>query len=161
MRRRYRLLTFQKGSGQYLSLVVEWQDVHGAWHSKTVNSYGLATQEAMAQAQADLQDLERLASDATAPVPIGTINDAIWAGFLSAAGNPLVGLTLGPLLAIRDLIHLGSYLISNTSGNLAQKVNVTQPNMPAPERAQFIQWLQQFSGGDQALILAYQWRFQP
>jgi hypothetical protein len=159
MRRRYKVLVFSKSSGRYVSLVVEWQDEHRAWHSKTIKSYGPATQQAMTQAQADLQDLERLASDVAAPVPVDTINDAIWAGFISATNNPLVGLAFGPLLAVRDLIHLGSYLISNASVNLEQKVNITQPSMPASERVQFIQWLQQFSSEDQALILVYQWQY--
>ena len=161
MRRRYKLLVFRKASGQYISLVVEWQDNNRAWHSRTVRSDGVTTQQARTQAQADLQELEQIAGDATAPIPVGTIGDAVWAGFVGGLNDPLLGLTLGPVLAVRDLTHLGSYLISMASENLERKVSVTQPDMPANERTQFTQWLRQHSNEDQALVLAYQWRYEP
>ena len=160
MRRRLRVLTFNKGANRYVSLVVEWQDEYGAWHSKVIRSYGLSTSLAQEQSQSDLEELERLASDPSTPIPTGTLGDAVWAGLRTAIHNPLL-LPFAPLFFPRDLVHLGAYVIAQGSGNLAQKVAVTQPGMPADEQGSFLSWLSTHSLQDQATILAYQWRYYP
>ena len=162
MRRKFRLLKFRKSYGEYLSLVVEWQDAQGGWHSKVVRSYGAPlTPQVTAQAEADVQELQRLAGDEAAPIPIGTLSDAIWTGFQQTLANPLTSLPFLPLLVARDLAHLGGYVIAQASGDLDWKVGATQPELPASERAGFIAWLRSLSQEDQALALAYQWRMAP
>ena len=161
VRRRFRLLTFNKASGQYLSLGSEWQDMHGAWHSRVVRSYGPTTPVTSAQAQGDLQELQRLASDPSDPIPFDTINDAGWAGFSQSVQNPLVALPFAPILIARDLAHLAAYVIAHASGDIKQKVVVTQPNMQPHEQERLVEWLSKYSSSDQSSILAYQWRFDP
>lgn len=161
MRRRYRVLTFNKASGQYLSLGVEWQDTHGAWHTKVVRSYGSSTPTTISQVQGDLAELQRLASNPSDPIPLDTINDTVWAGFAQSIQNPLAALPFTPLLIARDLAHLASYVIAHTSGDVTQMATVTQPKMPAAEQVRFVQWLSGHSSNDQASILAYQWKFDP
>jgi hypothetical protein len=162
MRRRFRVLRFKRGDNEYLSLAAEWQDAHDAWRSRVVRSYGApVTAETRAQAEADRQELQRLAGDEQAPIPIGTLNDAVWAGLRETLTNPMASLPALPFLAARDLAHLGGYVLAQVSGNLAQKVTATQPQMPAEERDQVVAWLVSLSPEDQALALAYQWRMQP
>jgi hypothetical protein len=162
MRRKFRLLRFRKSYGDYLSLVVEWQDAEGAWHSKVVRSYGAPlSSQVTAQAEADVQELQRLASDEAAPIPIGTLSDAIWTGFQQTLENPIASLLALPLLVARDLAHLGGYVIAQASGDLDWKVAATQPEMPASERSGFLAWLRSLSQEDQARALAYQWRMAP
>ena len=154
-------MAFNKGSVQYLSLKVEWQDRHGAWHGKIVRSYGIGTPESRGQADADLGELQRLAPDPSAPIPIGTLSDSIWSGLRQALGDPAGTFLFGPLLAARDLAHLGAYIIAEATGSISQKVGATQPHMGHAERQRFIQWLSRFSGQDCASILAFQWKFDP
>ena len=159
MRRKYRLLSFKKGP--WLSLVTEWQDATGAWRSKVVRSYGADTASSRAQAQADLEELQRLAGAEDAPIPVGTLNDAIWSGFQQTLEDPVASIPSVPILALRDLIHLGGYVLAQASGDLEQKVLVTQPEMPARERRRLVTWLGKQSDEDRALALAYQWRMEP
>ena len=161
MRRRFRLLRFKKSTGDYLSLVVEWQDAQGTSRSKVVRSYGADTAWSSSQAQADLEELQRLAGGEEAPIPVGTLNDAVWAGFQQTLEDPIAALPSLPLLAARDLIHLGSYVLAQASGNLEQKVLATQPEMPARERRRLVTWLGALSEQDRGLALAYRWRMEP
>ncbi len=162
MRRKYRLLSFKKGAaGSYLSLVAEWQDATGAWRSKVVRSYGADTAASRAQAQADLEELQRIAGGENAPIPVGTLNDAIWSGFQQTLEDPITALPSLPLLAARDLIHLGGYVLAQASGDLQQKALATQPEMPAKERRRLVTWLGGLTEDDLALALAYQWRMEP
>ena len=162
MRRKFRLLRFRKSYGEYLSLVVEWQDAQGAWRSKVVRSYGAPlTLQVTAQAEADVQELQRLAGDDAAPIPVGTLSDGIWTGFQKTLENPITSLPFLPLLVARDLAHLGGYVIAQASGDLHWKVAATQPELPAAERAEFVAWLRSLSPEEQALALAYQWRMAP
>lgn len=161
MRRRFRVMAFSKGSVQYLSLKVEWRDQHGAWHGKIVRSYGVVTPESRVQADADLGELQRLAPDPSAPIPIGTLSDSIWAGLHQALGDPAGTFPFVPLLAARDLAHLGAYIIAEATGDISQKVVATQPHMGEAERERFVQWLSGISGRDCASILAFRWKFDP
>ena len=161
MRRRFRVVTFKKGSVQYLGLRVEWQDDHGAWHGKTVRSYGVGTTESQFQADADLGELRRLAPNPSAPIPIGMLSDSIFAGLQQALDNPIEAFPFFPLLVARDLAHLGANVISQAIGDIPQKVLVTQPHMDDRERARFVGWLSKFSEDDRASILAFQWKFDP
>ncbi|MEK7847592.1 MAG: hypothetical protein AAB270_01575, partial [Chloroflexota bacterium] len=153
MRRRFRLLRFKKSTGDYLSLVVEWQDAQGTSRSKVVRSYG-APLTPPAVAQADVEELQRLAGDQAAPIPVGTLSDAIWAGLQETLANPVATLPALPLLVARDLAHLGGYLLAQASGELEQKVAATQPGMPEGERGRFVAWLRRLPEEDQALALA-------
>jgi len=159
MRRRYRILSFIKGDREYVSLVVEYQDGSGAWHSRVVKSYGNSTPEVLIQAQNDLEELERLASNENDPIPIGTVDEAIWASFYQSLENPLVALPLAPLGIVRDLSHLAASIISSASGDLIAQINVTQPSMEPRERQQFLHWLSRYSQENQRAILAYQWKY--
>ncbi len=98
-----------------------------------MRSYGADTAWSRAQAQADLEELQRLAGGEEAPIPVGTLNDAVWAGFQQTPQDPIAALPSLPLLAARDLIHLGGYVLAQASGDLEQKVLATQPEMPAVE----------------------------
>lgn len=160
MRRRYRLLVFKKGGRKYLSLVVEYQDGHRAWHSKVVKSYGKNTPGVLARAQADVDELKRLASKETAPIPVGTVDEVIWASFYQTLQNPLAVLPFIPLGIARDLSHLAASAINSVSGNLQAQIKVTQPSMEPRERQQFLGWLEQQSQHDQRSILAYQWKYE-
>ena len=160
MRRRYRLLAFKKGEREYLSLVVEYQDGHGAWHSRVVKSYGQNTPRVLDQAQADLDELERLAARETDPIPVGTVDEVIWASFYQTLQNPLAELPLIPLGIARDLSHLASSVISSVSGNLQAQIRVTQPSMKPRERQKFLGWLEQQPQDDQRAIFAYQWKYE-
>lgn len=160
MRRRYRLLAFNKGQRQYLSMVVEYQDEHGAWHSRVVKSYGQNTPRVLDQAQADLDELERLAARETDPIPVGTVDEVIWASFYQTLRNPLAELPLIPLGIARDLSHLAASVINSVSGNLQAQIKVTQPSMEPWERQEFLGWLEQQSQDDQRVILAYQWKYE-
>jgi len=160
MRRRYRLLAFNKGDREYLSLVVEYQDGHGAWHSKVVKSYGQNTPGVLARAQADLDELERLASNPSDAIPVGTVDEVIWASFYRTLQNPLAELPLIPLGIARDLSHLAASVINSVSGNLQAQIKVTQPSMKPWERQEFLGWLEQQSQDDQRVILAYQWKYE-
>ena len=160
MRRRYRLLVFKKGEREYLSLVVEYQDGHGAWHSRVVKSYGQSTLRVLDQAQADLDELERLASIETDPIPVGTVDEVIWSSFYQTLQNPLPMLPFIPLGIARDLSHLASSVISSVSGNLQAQIDITQPSMQPWERQQFLGWLEPQSQDNQRAILAYQWRYK-
>lgn len=160
MRRRYRLLAFTKGGRQYLSLVVEYQDEHSAWHSKVVKSYGQNTAPAFAQAQANIDELIRLASGDTDPIPIGTVDEVIWAGFYQALKNPLTSLPFIPFLVGQDLSHLAASVINSVLRNKQAQIEVTQPSMKPAERQQFLSWLEQKAQDDQWAILAYQWKYE-
>ena len=159
MRRRYRLLTFRKNDREYLSLVVEYQDEYGAWHSRVIKSYGVSTSETLIQAQNNLEELERLARSESDPIPIGTVDEVIWASFYQTLVNPLKALPLLPLGIARDLSHLAASVISTASGNLSTQIDVTQPTMEPRERQQFLQWLSSHSREEQGAILAYQWKY--
>jgi len=159
LRRRYRLLSFKKGP--WLSLVAEWHDATGTGRSKVVRSYGADTAWSRAQAQADLAELQRLAGGEEAPIPVGTLNDAVWAGFQQTLEDPIAALPSLPLLAARDLIHLGGYVLAQASGDLEQKVLATQPEMPAQERRRLVTRLGALSEQDRGLALAYRWRMEP
>lgn len=161
MRRRYRLLTFKKGGREYLSLVVEYQDEHGAWHSKVVKSYGQNVPAVLARAQADLEELGHFAGGDSDPVPTGTVDEVIWASFYQTVANPLAMLPFIPLGVARDLSHLVASVISSFTGDLEAQVDATQPTMGPWERNQFLSWLGRQSQDDQRAILAYQWRYHP
>jgi hypothetical protein len=159
MRRRYRLLTFRKNSRGYLSLIVEYQDGNSTWHSRVVKSYGISTPEMLIQAQNDLGELERLAINESDPVPIGTVNEVIWASFYQTLQNPLASLPLVPLGIARDLSHLAASIITSVSGDLEAQINVTQPTMEPWERQRFSSWLLSQLIEEQRAILAYQWKY--
>ena len=161
VQRRFRVVAFNKGSVRYLSLRVEWRDGHGAWRGKTVRSYGVGTAESQVQADADRLELQRLAPDPSAPIPIGMLTDAVWAGLRQALGDPVAAFPFLPLLAARDLAHLGANVISQAIGDIPQQVSVTQPHMDDRERPRFIRWLSEFSEDDRASILSFQWKFDP
>jgi len=157
--RRYRLLIFRKYGREYLSLVVEYQDEHGAWHSKVIKSYGISSPQRIAQAQDNLGELERLASSEDTPIPVGTVDEAIWANFYSTLRNPLRTLPVIPLGIVSDLSHLAASIISSASGDLAAQINATQPTMGPDEKQLFLQWLSSHSQEEQKAILAYQWKY--
>ena len=159
MRRRYRLLSFRKNNRIYLSLVVEYQDEHGAWHSRVIKSYGVSTPEKLIQAQNNLDELESLAENEDEPIPVGTIDEAIWADFYKTLKNPLKSLPVIPFGIVRDLSHLAASVISTASGDLAAQINVTQPSMEPWEKEQFFEWLSGHSREEQSAILAYQWKY--
>lgn len=160
MRHRYRLLTFKKYGREYLSLVVEYQDEHGAWHSKVVKSYGTSTSQKLVQAQNNLEELERLASSEDTPIPVGTVDEAIWVNFYQTVRNPLKTLPVIPFGTVSDLSHLVASIISDVSGDLAAQINVTQPTMEHDEKQWFLQWLSGLSQEEQKAILAYQWKYK-
>jgi len=160
MRRRYRLLAFKKGNRQYLSLVVEYQDEHGAWHSKAVKSYGHNSPRVLTRAEADLDELERLATRETDPIPVGTVDEVIWSSFYQTLQNPLASLPVIPLGIARDLSHLAALVIDSVTGNLQAQIKVTQPCMEPQERRQLLGWLEQQSQDDQRAMLAYQWKYE-
>ena len=159
MNRRYRLLIFKKYDREYLSLVVEYQDEHGAWHSKVVKSYGISSPQRLAQAQNNLEELERLTSGEDAPIPIGTVDEAIWANFYETMRNPLKTLPVIPFGIVSDLSHLAASIISTASGDLNAQIDVTQPTMESDEKQWFLQWLSSHSQEEQREILAYQWKY--
>lgn len=159
MRRRYRILTFRKNDRGYLSLVVEYQDAHGAWHSRVIKSYGISMSERLIQAQNNLEELEGLARSESDPIPIGTVDEVIWASFYQTLENPLKALPLLPLGIARDLSHLAASVISTASGDLAAQIKVTQPGMETWEKQQFLQWLSSHSPEEKRAILAYQWKY--
>ena len=160
MRRRYRLLNFRKGGREYLSLVVEYQDEHGAWHSRVIKSYGQNTAVTLGLAQTSLDELVRLASEETDPIPIGTVDEVIWAGFYQALEKPLTSLPFIPFLAGHDLSHLAASVINSVLRNAQAQIEVTQPSMESSERQQFLNWLEQKAQNDQWAILAYQWKYE-
>jgi len=159
MRRRYRILTFRKIGREYLSLVVEYQDEYGAWHSRVIKSYGISIPETLIQAQNDLDELERLARSESDPIPIGTVDEVIWASFYKTLRNPLMTLPSVPFGIARDLSHLAASIISTASGDLEAQINVTQPTMEPEEKQRFLQWLSSHSPKEQRVILAYQWKY--
>lgn len=161
MRRRYRILTFRKSGRVYVSLVVEYQDESGAWHSRVVKSYGNSTPEVLIQAQSDLEEIERLASSEDDPIPVGTVDEVIWSSFYQTLKTPLLSLPLLPFGIARDFSHLAASVISSASGDLTAQIIVTQPSMAPWERQQFFDWLAGRSPDDQRASLAYQWRYTP
>jgi hypothetical protein len=161
MRRRYRILTFRKSGRAYVSLIVEYQEGSGAWHSRVVKSYGNSSPEVLTQAQNDLEELERLASSEEDPVPVGTVDEVIWASFYQTLKNPLLALPLLPLGIARDFSHLAAAVISSASGDLTAQINVTQPGMAPWERQKFYDWLAGQPPDNQRASLAYQWRYTP
>lgn len=157
MPRRYRLVTYNEGGRQYIQLVLEYRDHQGVWHTKLVKSYGQITAYMQELANRDLAELQRLASQDTDPIPIGTVDQAVWAGFYRTLENPISELPIIPLEVLRDLGHLGAWIINTAVGSLPSKVSVTQPHMSVQEQAQFVTWLQQRPAMEQAIILAYRW----
>lgn len=156
-RRRFRLVSFKKPYGEYVSLLSEWKDEQGVWRSKSVRSYSPPlSPQVMAQARNDLDELRRLAGAETAPIPVGVLSEALWAGLRQMlAPRPLPAI---PLSAARDLAHIAGYVAAHMLGDLSGKVAATQPEMSAPERQIFMTWLEGLSEEDQACALAYQWR---
>jgi len=159
MRRRYRILTFKKYSREYLSLVVEYQDEHNAWHSRVVKSYGISTPQRLVQAQNNLEELEQLARGENDPIPVGTVDEVIWANFYETVRNPLKTLPVIPFGIVNDLSHLAASIISTALGDLAAQISVTQPTMEPDEKQWFLQWLYNHSPEEQKEILAYQWKY--
>ena len=157
MPRRYRLVKYNKSGRYYIQLVVEYRDRQGLWHTKLVKSYGQFSANVQEQGHQDLAELQQLASQDGDPVPIGTVDQTIWASFYRTLENPLRELPVIPLGMLRDLGHLGAWVINMTVGSLASKVNVTQPHMSAQEQAQFAAWLEQKPSQEHAKILAYKW----
>lgn len=159
MRRRYRILTFRKNDREYLSLVVEYQDEYSTWHSRVIKSYGTSSPETLIQAQNDLDELVQLARSEGDPIPIGTVDEVIWASFYQTLQDPLASLPIIPLGIARDLSHLAASVINSVTGNLQAQINVTQPTMEAGEKQRFLQWLSSHSPEEQRVILAYQWKY--
>ncbi len=157
MPRRYRIVTYNKDSRQYIQLIMEYRDHQGIWHTKLVKSYGQFSPETQRSAQQDLTEIQQLAIQDNDPIPIGTVDQAIWAGFYRTLENPIGELPLIPLNALRDFAHLGAWIIDSVSGNLPQKVSHTQPHMSAEDQARFVAWLQQKPAAEHARILAYLW----
>lgn len=139
--------------------MVEYQDEHGAWHSRVVKSYGISSPQRLTQAQSNLEELERLASSEDTPIPIGTVDEAIWANFYETLRNPLKTLPVIPFGIVSDLSHVAASIISAASGDLAAQINVTQPTMEPDEKQWFLQWLSNHSSEEQREILAYQWKY--
>ena len=157
MPRRYRVVTYSKGGHQYIQLVVEYRDHGGTWHTKLIKSYGQLTLDTRASAQQDLAELQQLASQDNDPVPIGTVDQAIWAGFYQTLENPLKELPVIPLHVLRDFAHLGAWIIDSVTSSLSQKVSHTQLHMSTQGQAQFVAWLRRKPEPEHAKILAYLW----
>lgn len=164
--RHYRVIRYGKGNAQYLQLIVQFPDRPGVWHTNAVRSYGQATPQAEAQAQSDLSELQSYASDPSAPMPAGVVDDVIWRNFqrYSQTGLPSPFNPAGVLEALQgaagDLAHLAGWVISDAVGDIATKVSITQPDMDESERQRFIQWLGGFPPDVQRRLLAYQWHFR-
>ena len=137
--------------------MVDYRDQQGLWHTKLVKSYGQVATHLQAQAQQDLAELQQLASADGDPVPVGTVDQAIWAGFYQTLQNPVKELPVIPLHVLRDFAHLGAWIIDSMTGNSPQKVSHTQRHMSTQEQAQFVAWLQQKPQAEHAKILAYLW----
>lgn len=163
--RHYRLTQSSKGSSRYLQLVVQFPSPPGVWRTNAVRSYGQVSQEAEAQAQSDLEELQKYASDPGAPIPTGVVNDVIWQNFqrFSQTGPPSPLNPAGVLEALQgtatDLAHLAGWIISDAVGDVATKVSITQPDMDETHKQRFIQWLGGFPSEVQRRLLAYRWRF--
>ncbi|MBA7712473.1 hypothetical protein ES703_121450 [subsurface metagenome] len=141
-------------------LGVEYQDEHGAWHSRVIKSYGQNTAVMLGLAQTSLDELVHLASEETDPIPIYTFDEMIWADFYKTLKEPLTSLPLIPFLADRDLSDLAASVIGSVVRNVQAQVEITQPSMEPSERQQFLSWLEQKAEDEQWAILAYQWKYE-
>jgi hypothetical protein len=136
---------------------MEYRDHQGMWHTKLVKSYGQFFPETQRLAQQDLAEIQQLASQDDDPIPIGTVDQAIWDGFYRTLENPIRELPVIPLNALRDFAHLGAWIIDSVSGNLPQKVSHTHPHMSPVDQARLVLWIQQKPAAEHAKILAYLW----
>ena len=163
--RHYKVVEYNKGARRYLQLVVQFTDLQGVWRTRAVRSYGQVTEEAVAQAQSDLEELERYAGDPNAPIPVAPVNEAIWRNYckIQRAGLPS---PLDPIAtlqalggAVEDIAHVIGWVVSDAIGSIPVKVDITQPKMSAAQKQQFMQWLANFGREDQRKLLAYQWEY--
>jgi len=163
--RRYKIVQYNKSNTSYLQLVVQFTDTQGVWRTHSVRSYGQVTPEAMIQAENDLSELEQHAADPNAPIPIGPVNEAIWRNYqkICQEGLPSPLDPAGTLEAVQgaasDIAHLIGWIIADTTGDVATKVDVTQPRMSTAEKQQFMNWLRSFPSLAQRKLLAYQWQY--
>jgi len=163
--RRYKIVQYHKGSNHYMQLVVQFTDPQGVWRTHAVRSYGQVTFEATRQAASDLNELEQYAANPNDPIPIGPVNEAIWRNYQKVCqeGLPSPLDPSGTLEAVQgaasDIAHLIGWIIADATGDVATKVNITQPQMGATEKQQFIMWLQNFPSSAQRKLLAYQWQY--
>jgi len=163
--RHYKAVEYSKGNRRYLQLVVQFTDPQGVWRTRAVRSYGQATEEAMAQARSDLDELQRYAGDPNAPIPVAPVNEAIWRHYcrIQRAGLPSPLDPIGTLQAlggaVEDIAHVIGWVISDAIGSVPVKVDITQPAMSTTEKQRFMQWLAGFSPEDQRKLLAYQWTY--
>jgi hypothetical protein len=158
---------YEKGSARYIQLVVQYPDRPGSWHTNGIRSYGLVGADAEAQAQSDQKELQQYASDSSAPVPVGMVDEVVWRNFqrLSQSGPPSIFDPNGVAEALRgaasDLAHFVGWAISDAVGDPVTKVNISQPDMSDADKRRFIQWLGGFPPDAQRRLLAYRWRFLP
>lgn len=163
--RRFKIVQYNKSNISYLQLVVQFTDPQGVWRTRSVRSYGQVTPEAMRQAESNLSELEQYASDPNAPIPIGPVNEAIWRNYQKVCneGLPSPLDPVGTLEAVQgaasDIAHLIGWIIADTTGDVATKVNITQPSMSITEKQQFMNWLVGFSFQAQRKLLSYQWQY--
>ena len=163
--RHYKVVEYNKGAHRYLQLVVQFTDLQGVWRTRAVRSYGQVTEEAVAQAQSDLEELERYAGDPNAPIPVAPVNEAIWRNYckIQQAGLPSPLDPIGTLQAlggaVEDMAHVIGWVVSDAIGSIPVKVDITQPKMSAAQKQQFMQWLANFGREDQRKLLAYQWEY--
>lgn len=161
------MIQYAKGGFRYIQLVVQYPDPPGTWHTSGIRSYGQVGSEAEAQAQSDLNELQKYASDANAPVPMGMVDEVVWRNFqrLSQTGPPSIFDPNGVAEALRgaanDLAHFVGWAISDAVGDVVTKVNISQPDMNEADKQHFIQWLNGFPPDAQRRLLAYRWRFLP
>jgi len=163
--RHYRVVQYAKGGARYIQLIVQYPDPPGTWRTKAVRSYGQVTPEAESQAQSDLNELQRHASDSDAPVPTGVVDEVIWRNLqkMTQTGLPSLFNPAGVIEAIQgaasDLAHLLGWIVSDAVGDIVTKVEITQPDMNEADKRRFIQWIGGFTPEAQRSLLAYQWRF--
>jgi len=163
--RRFNVVHYIKGNISYFHLVVQNTDTQGVWRTHSVRSYGQDPPEAITQAKNDCNELEQYASDPNAPIPIGPVNEAIWRNYqkICQEGLPSPLDPAGTLEAVQgaasDIAHLIGWIIADTTGDVATKVNITQPSMSITEKQQFMNWLVGFSFQAQRKLLSYQWQY--
>ncbi len=158
----YRLIFYNKKDGKGYYQILRNVKMNGVWTTRFALQVGVANEENKKIAEALVNFLNAYASEEGSPFATGMIDQEMFKGLKAFLALGPLGLPVGPLLALFDLITNTQIKVALESLDYEKLMQFTHSHLKPNDRKRLIRWIKAIDDPqDRRRALYIRWTFDP